>query len=239
MSEAVVTARGVSKDFPSGDGTIRVLHGIDLAVRSGEMLLLVGPSGCGKTTLISILAGILSATEGAIDVLGQDVRHLKPSAAAKFRRETVGFIFQQYNLLPSLTAAENAAIPLVVRGERLDRATRKARVVLEGLGMGAHADKPPKQLSGGQMQRVAIARALVHEPPFIVCDEPTAALDAASGHEAMRQLRETAVRPGRAVVVVTHDPRVYGFADRIARMEDGRIVELAEDADAIRRMTEH
>jgi len=237
--ETVVTARGVAKDFPSGDSTIRVLHGIDLTVRSGEMLLLVGPSGCGKTTLISILAGILSASEGTIDVLGQDVRHLKPSAAAKFRRETVGFIFQQYNLLPSLTAAENAAIPLVVRGERLDRAARKAKAVLDRLGMGAHADKLPKQLSGGQMQRVAIARALVHEPPFIVCDEPTAALDAASGHEAMRQLRESAVRPGRAVVVVTHDPRVYGFADRIARMEDGRIVELAEDAAAIRRMTEH
>ena len=237
--ETVVTARGVAKDFPSGDSTIRVLHGIDLTVRSGEMLLLVGPSGCGKTTLISILAGILSASEGTIDVLGQDVRHLKPSAAAKFRRETVGFIFQQYNLLPSLTAAENAAIPLVVRGERLDRAARKAKAVLDRLGMGAHADKLPKQLSGGQMQRVAIARALVHEPPFIVCDEPTAALDAASGHEAMRQLRESAVRPGRAVVVVTHDPRVYGFADRIARMEDGRIVELAEDATAIRRMMEH
>jgi putative ABC transport system ATP-binding protein len=236
---AVVTARGVAKDFPSGDGTIRVLHGIDLTVRSGEMLLLVGPSGCGKTTLISILAGILSASEGTIDVLGQDVRHLKPSAAARFRRETVGFIFQQYNLLPSLTAAENAAIPLVVRGERLDRAACRAKAVLDGLGMGAHVDKLPKQLSGGQMQRVAIARALVHEPPFIVCDEPTAALDAASGHEAMRQLRESAVRPGRAVVVVTHDPRVYGFADRIARMEDGRIVELAEDAAAIRRMTEH
>jgi putative ABC transport system ATP-binding protein len=203
------------------------------------MLLLVGPSGCGKTTLISILAGILSASEGAIEVLGQDVRHLTPSAAARFRRETVGFIFQQYNLLPSLTAAENAAIPLVIRGERLDRAAKRARAVLDGLGMGAHADKLPKQLSGGQMQRVAIARALVHEPPFIVCDEPTAALDAASGHEAMRQLRESAVRPGRAVVVVTHDPRVYGFADRIARMEDGRIVELAEDAAAIRRMTEH
>ena len=237
--EPVVTARGVVKDFPSGDGTIRVLHGIDLTVRSGEMLLLVGPSGCGKTTLISILAGILSASEGDIDVLGQDVRHLTASAAARFRRDTVGFIFQQYNLLPSLTAAENAAIPLVVRGERLDRAARKAASVLEGLGMGAHVDKLPRQLSGGQMQRVAIARALVREPPFIVCDEPTAALDAASGHEAMRQLRESAVRPGRAVVVVTHDPRVYGFADRIARMEDGRIVELAEDAAAIRRMTEH
>lgn len=219
--------------------SLQALKGVSLSVEQGEFFGLLGPNGAGKTTLISILAGILSATEGAIDVLGQDVRHLKPSAAAKFRRETVGFIFQQYNLLPSLTAAENAAIPLVVRGERLDRAARKAASVLEGLGMGAHADKLPRHLSGGQMQRVAIARALVHEPPFIVCDEPTAALDAASGHEAMRQLREAAVRPGRAVVVVTHDPRVYGFADRIARMEDGRIVELAEDAAAIRRMMEH
>ncbi len=235
MSPPVVRARGVVEDFPSGEGTVRVLHGIDLEVRSGELLLLVGPSGCGKTGLISILAAILAATEGTVEVMGRDVGSLGTGAAARFRSDTVGFIFQHYNLLPTLTAAENAAIPLVVRGLPLGRAARRAETLLEGLGMAGHTRKLPRQLSGGQQQRVAIARALVHDPPLIVCDEPTAALDAASGHEAMRRLREAAVRPGRAVIVVTHDPRVLGFADRIARMEDGRIVELIEDPEAIRR----
>jgi putative ABC transport system ATP-binding protein len=235
-AEAIVTARGVVKDFPSGDGSVRVLHGVDLEVRSGELLLLVGPSGCGKTTLISILAAILGATEGRVEILGRDLRGLAADAAARLRRDTVGFIFQQYNLLPTLTAAENAAIPLVIRGLPLARAARRAEALLEELGLAGHTGKLPRQLSGGQQQRVAIARALVHDPPLIVCDEPTAALDAASGHEAMRRLREAAVRPGRAVIVVTHDPRVLGFADRIARMEDGRIVELIEDPQAIRRL---
>jgi putative ABC transport system ATP-binding protein len=235
-AEAIVTACGVVKDFPSGDGSVRVLHGVDLEVRSGELLLLVGPSGCGKTTLISILAAILGATEGRVEILGRDLGGLAADAAARLRRDTVGFIFQQYNLLPTLTAAENAAIPLVIRGLPLARAARRAEALLEELGLAGHTGKLPRQLSGGQQQRVAIARALVHDPPLIVCDEPTAALDAASGHEAMRRLREAAVRPGRAVIVVTHDPRVLGFADRIARMEDGRIVELIEDPQAIRRL---
>jgi putative ABC transport system ATP-binding protein len=234
----VIEARGVVKDFPSGDASIRVLHAVDLDVRAGELLLLVGPSGCGKTTLISILAGILSASGGEVRIDGAPLAGRSSGALAKFRRETVGFIFQQYNLLPSLTATENAAIPLIARGERYRTANAKARTVLESLGMGPHADKLPKQLSGGQMQRIAIARALVHQPRIVVCDEPTAALDAASGRAAMEQLAAAARAPDRAVIVVTHDPRVYGFADRIARMEDGRVVEILE-GDAIAKMTEH
>jgi putative ABC transport system ATP-binding protein len=233
----VVEARGVVKDFAAGDERLRVLHGIDLDVRAGELMLVVGPSGCGKTTLISILAGILSATEGEVRVGGRALGGLSAKKLAAFRRETVGFIFQQYNLLPSLTAAENAAVPLVARGERLGVAEKKARLVLERLGMGPHAEKQPRQLSGGQMQRVAIARALVHDPAFIVCDEPTAALDAASGRAAMELLRDAARDPHRAVVVVTHDPRIYGFADRLAEMEDGRVTRVLDERDAILSMS--
>ncbi|WP_144299744.1 ABC transporter ATP-binding protein [Elioraea rosea] len=232
----IVQARGVVKEFAAGDERLRVLHGIDLDVRAGELMLVVGPSGCGKTTLISILAGILSATEGAVRVGGRDLAGLSSGALAAFRRETVGFIFQQYNLLPSLTAAENAAVPLVARGERLSHAEKRARAMLERLGMGPHASKQPRQLSGGQMQRVAIARALVHDPAFIVCDEPTAALDAASGRTAMELLSDAARSPGRAVVVVTHDPRIYGFADRLAMMEDGRVTDVLDDPDSIRKL---
>jgi putative ABC transport system ATP-binding protein len=233
----VVEARAVVKDFTAGDESLRVLHGIDLDVRAGELMLVVGPSGCGKTTLISILAGILSATEGEVRVGGRALSGLSAKKLAAFRRETVGFIFQQYNLLPSLTAAENAAVPLVARGERLGAAEKKARLVLERLGMGPHAGKQPRQLSGGQMQRVAIARALVHDPAFIVCDEPTAALDAASGRAAMTLLRDAARDPHRAVVVVTHDPRIYTFADRLAEMEDGRVTRVLDDPAAIRAMS--
>jgi putative ABC transport system ATP-binding protein len=237
MSAAVVEARAVVKEFAAGDERIRVLHGIDLDVMAGEITLVVGPSGCGKTTLISILAGILSATAGDVRVGGRALAGLGQRDLAAFRRETVGFIFQQYNLLPSLTAAENAAVPLVARGMRLSAAEKRARLMLERLGMGPHAAKQPKQLSGGQMQRVAIARALVHEPAFVVCDEPTAALDAASGHTVMELLRDSARGPGRAVVVVTHDPRIYGFADRLAMMEDGRVTAVLDDPDAIRRLS--
>jgi len=233
---AVVEARGVTKDFAAGEASLRVLHGIDLDVHAGELTLVVGPSGCGKTTLISILAGILSATAGEVRVGGRSLAGLGARALAAFRRETVGFIFQQYNLLPALTAAENAAVPLVARGMRLAAAEKRARAMLDRPGMGEHAAQHPRQLSGGQMQRVAIARALVHDPAFVVCDEPTAALDAASGRAAMALLADAARGPGRAVVVVTHDPRIYGFADRLAEMEDGRIVRVLDDRSAIRAM---
>jgi putative ABC transport system ATP-binding protein len=235
----LVQARGVTKDFPSGDSMQRVLQNIYLEVRAGEMLLLVGPSGCGKTTLISIMAGILSASAGEVSVAGTTLASMSSGQLAKFRRDQVGFIFQQYNLLPSLTAAENAAIPLIARGEPHRRAVPRAREILGRLGMAPHTEKYQRQLSGGQMQRIAIARALVHAPSLIVCDEPTAALDAASGRAAMEQLRAASLAPDRAVIVVTHDPRIYGFADRIARMEDGRIIDIVEGRHAIAKLTEH
>ena len=218
-----VRCRGVTKSFPAGDGMVEVLHGIDFDVRAAELTMLVGPSGCGKTTLISIIAGILTATSGEVEICGSPITQMSDAAKVAFRRSNVGFIFQQYNLLPALTAAENAAIPLVAAGVPLVRAAGSAATILKRIGMGAHLGKLPSQLSGGQQQRVAIARALVHAPRLIVCDEPTAALDAETGQTVLEILKDAALAPDRAVIVVTHDTRIYSFADRIASMEDGRI----------------
>src|SRR5262245_46566356 len=171
--------------------------------------MVVGPSGCGKTTLLSVVVGILDADAGTVDVFGDRVTSLRDASKTRFRARMIGFIFQQYNLLPALTAAENAAIPLVIAGESRARATRKAREVLQRLGMGKKTESLPSQLSGGQQQRVAIARSLVHEPRLLVCDEPTAALDHETGLSVMELLREAAVRPDRALIVVSHDNRVF------------------------------
>ena len=214
---------GVAKDFPVGDSSIRVLHGIDASIRSGELTYLVGESGSGKTTLISIIAGILYPTEGTVEVFGSDIYRLTDTQLVKFRLSTIGFIFQQYNLLPTLTAAENAAVPLVAAGMKRGEAVERAQVLLEKLNIADQANKLPRALSGGQQQRVAIARALVHNPRLIVCDEPTAALDARSGRRVMDLLREVALAEERAVIIVTHDNRIFDLADRILRMEDGRI----------------
>ena len=192
------------------------------------MTLLVGPSGCGKTTLISIIAGLLNPTAGDVAVLGRDLGSLSNGALVRFRQKHIGFVFQQLNLLPALTAAENAAVPLIIGGRPRRQAVAAAAGVLESLGMGDRLDALPAQLSGGQQQRVAIARALVHEPRLLVCDEPTAALDATSGQTVMELLRRVAVQPGRAVIVVTHDNRVLGFGDRIVSMNDGRVERIEE-----------
>jgi putative ABC transport system ATP-binding protein len=229
---AAVAIRKLDMAFPSGAGPVPVLHGIDLDLPAGELTMLVGPSGCGKTTLISIVAGTLTPTGGAVSIFGTPITALRDREKVAFRRAHIGFVFQQYNLLPALTAAENAAVPLVASGMRLAAAVREAAVVLERLGMAAHVDKLPRQLSGGQQQRVAIARALVHKPRLIVCDEPTAALDAESGRTVMELMRAVALERDRAVVVVTHDNRIFRFADRIVSMEDGRIVAVRQGGDA-------
>jgi len=218
-----VRCSGVTKSFPAGDGHVEVLHGINFEVPAGELTMLVGPSGCGKTTLISIIAGILSATTGTVETCGKLITQLSDAEKVAFRRRSIGFVFQQYNLLPALTAEENAAIPLVAAGMPMGVAVRKAAAILEKIGMAAHLRKLPNQLSGGEQQRVAIARAFVHAPRLIVCDEPTAALDADTGQTVVQILKQAAVAPDRAVIVVTHDTRIFRFADNIARMEDGRI----------------
>ena len=222
MSGVIVT--NLVKSFGVGDARVTVLNGTDFSAEAGKMTFLVGPSGCGKTTLISVIAAMLSVDSGAVDVFGTNPLILKPREVVRFRGETVGFVFQQFNLLPSLDAAENAAVPLIVQGMSSAKARSKACDLLALLGLGASVSKLPSQLSGGQQQRVAIARALVHEPKLIVCDEPTSSLDAASGRTVMELFSSLAVRPDRAAIVVTHDDRIYHFADRIAFMEDGRVV---------------
>lgn len=219
-----LVARGIDMDFGDRGLKTRVLFGVDLEVAAGELTMLVGPSGCGKTTLLSILSGTLRPTGGTVEVMGQSLTALRDADKVRLRRRRIGFIFQQYNLLPALTAAENAAVALVADGMSLKAAAARARAVLETLGMGPHVDKLPRALSGGQQQRVAIARAIVHEPDLVVCDEPTAALDAGTGRQVMDLLKAAAAGPGRAVLVVTHDNRIYPYADRIVAMEDGRIV---------------
>ena len=222
-SASAVQCSGVTKDFGDGAQVLRVLHGIETAFAYGELSLLVGPSGCGKTTLISIIAGLLTASGGNVQVLGADLAHLRPRELTDFRLNNIGFIFQQYHLLPTLTAAENTSVALAAAGWSQRKAVAHAKEWLCRLGLSAHVDKLPKQLSGGQQQRVAIARALANNPRLVLCDEPTAALDAASGHQVMALLRETAVGPDRACIVVSHDHRVFELADRIVAMEDGRI----------------
>jgi putative ABC transport system ATP-binding protein len=172
---------------------------------------------------VSIIAGTLEPTAGDVVVLGHDLVAMTNGAKVRFRRENVGFVFQAYNLLPALTAAENAAVPLLIAGWRRRDAVEKAADVLAALGLGDRLVNLPAELSGGQQQRVAIARALVHDPRLLVCDEPTSALDAENGRITMELIERIAVQPDRAVIVVTHDSRVYSFADRIASMEDGRI----------------
>jgi len=222
-----VRCRGVVKSFGAGQTRVEVLHQTDFEAHAGEMTFLVGPSGCGKTTLISIIGGILSCEAGDVRVLGQDVRRLRGRRAADFRLKNLGFIFQQFNLLPALTAAENAAVALIAGGENSGRAIRKASDLLARLGLDRHQRKFPSQLSGGQQQRVAIARALLHNPRLVICDEPTASLDAATGHVVMEMLREVALRDGRSVIIVTHDNRIFDFADRIAHMSDGVMTRVA------------
>jgi putative ABC transport system ATP-binding protein len=223
-SDIAVHCRGLTKHYGEGEARVPALRGVDLDLRSGELTMLVGPSGCGKTTLVSIATGILGADEGECHVFGEDVLRMDEAARTRLRRDTIGFVFQSFHLMPALPAWENVAIPLLLAGVRRDEAEARARDTLQAVGLGDRGGVLPLRLSGGQQQRVAIARALVHRPRLVVCDEPTSNLDARTGHAVVDLLREVVRAPGRALLVVTHDPRILDDADRIARMEDGRVV---------------
>ena len=224
--ELALSCKNLSKRFTAGDSEIYAVRGATLDVYRGEFLLLVGPSGCGKTTLISIFAGILSFNEGSCTVLGQDYSALKPRDMLDFRAHNLGFIFQSFNLLPSLTSAENVAIPLIIQGVSQSQALERAHAMLHEVGLEGRGNDKPDRLSGGQQQRVAIARALVHEPKLLVCDEPTSALDHDTGHKIMDVMYQMQRKLGTTVIVVTHDNRIFSYADRMAIMEDGAVIRI-------------
>ncbi len=226
-----VETRGIKKFFGHGETRVEALRETDFDARFGELTFVVGPSGSGKTTLLSVVAGLLDHDEGSLHVLDSDMGTLSNVERLSFRRQNVGFLFQQYNLLPALTAVENVAVPLIANGVSRKRAEERAAVLLETVGLSARMAALPSELSGGQQQRVALARALVHEPKLVICDEPTAALDHKTGDAVMDLLARHALSPDRAVVVVTHDTRVLRFGDRIAYMDDGRIVRTEERTD--------
>jgi len=228
--EIAVRCQRVTKTYGNASARVTALRGIDLTVHTDELMMLVGPSGCGKTTLISVIAGILDQDEGECRVFGHDFKHMSQRDKTRYRGKTIGFVFQAFNLLPTLSAAENVAVPLLINGKPRGAAIKAAKEMLARVGLAERFASLPSQLSGGQQQRVAIARSLIHGPKLIVCDEPTSALDHETGHKVMELLREVALGDGRALVIVTHDARIFSFADRIARMDDGRVMEVTRQA---------
>ena len=224
-----VRCRGVTKSYGVGNARVQALRGVDLEVRPGELVMIVGPSGCGKTTLISVIAGILNQDEGQCLVYSQDLKGIGQQERTRFRSKNVGFVFQALNLVPTLTTLENVMVPLLINGIPPLNALLRAQEALARVELADRKDSFPDQLSGGQQQRVAIARALVNEPRLIVCDEPTSALDHETGRKVMQLMREVVLSENRCLLVVTHDARIFEFADRIARMDDGRIVEVTDN----------
>ena len=217
MKDATIVIRSVSKHYPGSESW--AVRGVTLSIFPGEVTVLMGPSGSGKTTLLSIIGGVLSPTEGEINVCGVNLERCDENLLQQFRRVKAGFIFQSFNLLSSLTALENVEVALSLRGADL----LSARELLDRVGLASKVEAYPMQLSGGQRQRVGIARALAGDPPVLLADEPTAALDAFQGRRVMDLLRARAKDDGTTVLVVTHDPRVREFADRVIEMEDGRL----------------
>jgi putative ABC transport system ATP-binding protein len=236
MAASVTTAvfcTGVTKIFGSGSTQVTALRGIDLEVRTGELMMLVGPSGSGKTTLLSVIAGILDRNDGQCRVFDRDFDAMSPREKTSFRGSTIGFVFQQYNLIPTLTATENVAIPLLIRGVKNAEAIKRAAAMLDQVGLAERSHAVPSEMSGGEQQRVAIARALVHNPRLVVCDEPTSSIDHDTGQMIMEMFRTVALDSDRALIIVTHDSRIFGFADRIAQMDDGHIIKIVNSADEL------
>lgn len=222
--EPVLEAIDVVKELGSGAGKITALKGVSLALKPGELTLLMGPSGSGKTTLLSILGCIMTPTAGTIRIAGNDTAGLSAEQLARIRRDHIGFIFQSYNLFPTLSALENVRIALDVRGEKGFKAAAQAEACLREVGLGHRLKYHPGNMSGGEQQRVAVARAIATSPSVVLADEPTAALDTDNGQQVMALLARIAKEQSRSVLVVTHDPRTLPFADRVVYIEDGQIV---------------
>ena len=234
-----VHVRGVVKGFGMGEAKTMALKGVDFDSRNGELLMMAGPSGCGKTTLLSVIAGTLNFDSGEVSVLGYNLHEMKKWEVTAYRRKNVGFIFQQFNLIPTLNLVENVSIPLLLNGKGRGESERKAKELLEVVGLKGRGNDHPSQLSGGQQQRVAIARALVHEPRLVICDEPTSALDKENGAKIMELLREVARGKDRSVIVVTHDNRIFKYADRMTLMEDGQVDRVFDSYEQFERLAGH
>ena len=223
-----VRVQNVHKAYRCGNTSTPVLKGVDLTVERGECVYLAGPSGSGKTTLLSILGCILSADLGQIHILDHDISRLSRRGRTTLRRQRLGFVFQRFHLIRGLTVIDNICVPLTLRGASPRAAQERAEALLDAVGLAHKANAHPRNLSAGQCQRVALARALVGDPDLILADEPTASLDAANGQEVMKLLRHLTVKEGRAVVLVTHDHRIFHFADRILWLENGQVADMPE-----------
>ncbi|HUB90255.1 MAG TPA: ABC transporter ATP-binding protein [Dyella sp.] len=230
MKTAAIKAKGLTKSFGEGDATTVAVREATFEACYGEILFIVGPSGSGKTTLLSMISGILRPTEGDVAVKGFNLWQMSANELADFRLKTIGFVFQDFHLFPRLTTAENVAIPLILRHQDWNAAVIKGEQTLEIVGLKNRATLPPLKLSGGEQQRVAIARALVGDPELLILDEPTASLDGDTGRMILQFVREHVLNPSRCILIVTHDARIFEFADRVMHMEDGRITDHASAA---------
>lgn len=221
----IISTSNLTKVYGSGPTAVTALDHVSISIRPGEFVAVMGPSGCGKSTLLHLLGGLDKASEGSVSVDGHNLNDLDDDSLTELRRRKMGFVFQFYNLIPVLTALENAALPITLDGVKSAEAQKKASEWLTRFGLGDRLSHRPDQLSGGQQQRVAIARALVAEPALILADEPTGNLDTKSSDEIAGLLRQVSKEFGRAVVMVTHDPRIAAYADRIIFLKDGKVAE--------------
>jgi putative ABC transport system ATP-binding protein len=229
MASAAIQAVGLNKWFGEGAARTHAVKDVNFEANFGEMLYVVGPSGSGKTTMLSMISGILRPNSGTVKIEGTEVWSLSTDALADFRLHKIGFVFQDFHLFPRLTTAENVAIPLILQKRGWDEALKEATVDLETVGLKDKADLPPVKLSGGEQQRVAIARAIVSRPEILILDEPTASLDGDTGRNIVKFVREHILSDKRCIVIVTHDNRIYEYADRIVKMEDGKMMGVEKD----------
>lgn len=231
MAETAVKATGLEKSFGEGEAKTCAVCGISFEAYLGEMLFIVGPSGSGKTTLLSMISGILKPDSGSVEVEGKDIWRMSANEIADFRLNRIGFVFQDYHLFPKLSTVENVAIPLILRKQGWDQSLKIAGEFLEVVGLANKAPLPPVKLSGGEQQRVAIARAIVGRPDILVFDEPTASLDGATGKRIIDFVKSNILDEKKCIMIVTHDSRIFGFADRIISMEDGKIMKITNGGE--------
>ncbi len=235
MDKEFISVKNIVMEFASADMVTRVLDDINLTIKKNKLTMIVGPSGCGKTTLISIITAMLTPTSGSVFFEGREVFALSNLEKTLLRQKNIGFVFQQYNLLSTLTASENVSVPLLAAKMPFQEANKRAVRILQAVGLDKHMNQLPSSLSGGEQQRVAVARSLVHEPQFIVCDEPTASLDQENGKKIMDNLKKISQNQDRAVLVVTHDNRIFSYADEIIYMNDGKIVDIKYNKKLIKK----